>query len=316
MADRLPPPPPWRSFNGGPTLIPPPEDLAELDRRLGPVKGRPGRTPDAREVMAVNAALCLRRPLLVTGPPGVGKSTLAYQVSRELRLGPVLRWPVNSRSTLHAALYDYDAVARVQDARLSETEPDIGQYIQLGPLGTALLPFETPRVLLVDEFDKGDLDLANDLLDVLEEGSYQIRELFRARTRTPEVDVHTADGQTVRISHGKITCRAFPFVIITSNGEREFPPAFLRRCLSLRMPEPGPTQLAELVQAHFDRAAEPYKDRIIGEFLSYRRRDPVAADQLLNALYLVINGRDSWSEQSWRPVLDVVLRWRDEANEE
>jgi MoxR-like ATPase len=91
----------------------------------------------------VNAALYLRRPLLITGPPGTGKSSLAYAVAEELKLGEVLRWPINSRSTLAEGLYRYDAVARLRDASLSQTlsakhpadalESDIGQYVALGP---------------------------------------------------------------------------------------------------------------------------------------------------------------------------------------
>ncbi|HMQ33792.1 MAG TPA: AAA family ATPase, partial [Chloroflexaceae bacterium] len=173
-----------------------------------------GRTyqPTAEEVEAVNTAIHLRRPLLIEGPPGVGKSSLAASVAYQLRLGPVLRWPVNTRSTLVEGLYQYDAVARLQQvaaqsARLahgaqapgSAPQPAPGpadgivEYLRLGPLGTALLPWEHPRVVLIDEFDKGDIDLPNDLLNLMEEGWFLIPELARLRSREP-IRVTTADG--------------------------------------------------------------------------------------------------------------------------
>ena len=67
-------------------------------------------------IRAVNTALYLRRPLLLTGKPGTGKSTLISKVAWELKLGPVLRWPITSRSTVRAGVYQYDAVARLQAA--------------------------------------------------------------------------------------------------------------------------------------------------------------------------------------------------------
>jgi MoxR-like ATPase len=295
----LPPPPAWRSLG----------DSSSADRR--------GRTFEAspEEVEVVNAALYLRRPLLITGKPGTGKSTLAYAVAHELMVGPVLRWPITTRSTLQEGLYAYDAVARLQDASLvnsvaSPGLPDIGRYIRLGPLGTALLPSGQPRVLLIDEIDKSDIDLPNDLLHVFEEGVYQIPEL--ARLIAPEfqkVSVGTWDGERATITGGHVGCTAFPFVVLTSNGEREFAPAFLRRCLRLTIAEPDEAKLARIVAAHLGRETLTQVEPLIEAFVKRRSqgRGDLATDQLLNAIYLVTQATGPIEGERKR-ILDVVLK--------
>ncbi|MEV8531049.1 MoxR family ATPase [Streptomyces sp. NPDC051211] len=292
--DALPDPPPWRDFDGGPVAVPGAE-AAEADsaaaRRLGAHRHAAElHRPEPEELEAVNAALYLRRPLLVTGYPGTGKSTLAHAVAHELKLGRVLRWPVVSRTVLQEGLYRYDAIARLQDVQLAggsgAPAPGIGKYIRLGPLGTALLPTGKPRVLLIDELDKSDIDLPNDLLNVLEEGEFALPELERVADHEPEVQVLTDDGAKVTVHDGRVRCRAFPFIILTSNGEREFPAALLRRCIQLRLGQPGEKRLATMVRAHLGEEAAELGAELIREFLSRSRTELLAADQLLNAIYL------------------------------
>ncbi|GDY29879.1 AAA family ATPase [Gandjariella thermophila] len=289
---RLPAPPPWRVFDGGPPVAPHEGSDAAVPRRLGDARRAVTYRPRREEVELVNAALYLRRPLLVTGKPGTGKSTLAYSVAHELALGPVLRWPITSRATLQQGLYEYDAIGRLHEANLSEhtgggaRDLGIGRYLTLGPLGTALLPYEQPRVLLIDEIDKSDIDLPNDLLNIFEEGEYSIPELRRVSSAHPRVEVQTADGGQVVVERGHVRCRAFPFVVLTSNGEREFPPAFLRRCLRLDLHEPDADQLASIVEAHLGPGAKTASDDLIERFIGHRERGTLATDQLLNAIYL------------------------------
>lgn len=321
--DALPPPPPWRTFDGGPAQPGPPEDADETRRRLGTYTPTAPSNTAQRDV--INAALCLRRPLLVTGRPGSGKSTLPYQIAHELGLGRVLYWPVTSRTTLQDGLYSYDAIGRVQatatwramigvagaaDGPGMEAPPSVGDFLSLGPLGTALLPYDRPRVLLVDELDKSDIDLPNDLLSVLEEGTFDIPELVRSEARSPSFVVHTDDPDVrVSVQGGRVRCRAFPIVVITSNGEREFPPAFLRRCLRLDIPQPSVEELAAMVAAHFSaEVAERARDVIMQFHERSSGSGGLATDQLLNAVHLMTAGDHPGQGEHWDDLMAAVWR--------
>ncbi|WAZ26013.1 MoxR family ATPase [Streptomyces cinnabarinus] len=322
--------PPWREFKGepDPEYTPPttsgPAWTETYERGDGYV-------PDESEVDAVNTALYLRRPLLVTGKPGVGKSTLAHSIAADLELGPVLHWPVTSRSSLRDGLYQYDAIGRLHDANLRHLESGRGNpgrrepghrprssgstiapYLRLGPLGTALLPQERPRVLLVDEIDKSDIDLPGDLLTVFEEGSFEIPELARIAARQPRVRVGTQDGPETRvgIDGGRVQCRAFPIVVLTSNGERDFPPPFLRRCIRLHVEPPGEDKLTRIVRKRLKLDESTGEDRyqdLIEDFIARRTEGDLATDQLLNAVQLRLNG--AWSAPEERTgFLNTVLQ--------
>ena len=320
----LPAPPIWRSPN------------QENSTGEGREHHR-GKTfqPSDDAIEMVNAALYLRRPLLITGKPGTGKSSLAYAVARQLILGEVLYWPITTRTTLKNGLYDYDAIGRLQDAKqpvrvgseegsekridsnktLFEELENIGSYITLGPLGTALIPSKKPRALLIDEIDKSDIDLPNDLLTVLEGGQFEIPELVRIKEKVSKATVRTAytdsrEDEKFEVENGRITCNEFPFVVLTSNGERAFPPAFLRRCLRLQMQVPTQNELKKIVDAHLKEDIEARRKKIETEkgeeaakewheqadkkqqdlielFVKKTIEEDISTDQLLNAIFMV-----------------------------
>lgn len=289
--DALPSPPPWRRFDGPvlPQLMP--DAASDWTAAAGATY-----LPEDDTVELTNIAILLRRPLLVTGKPGTGKSTLAHSLAYELRLGPALYWPITSRSTLAEALYRYDAIGRLQQANLAQLGdrgqrvPSIGEFIRLGPLGTALVGRHRPRVLLVDELDKSDINLPNDLLNVLEEGQFEIPELTR-EVDAGDVKVLTSDlGGWATVRHGRVHCNAFPVIIITSNGEREFPPAFLRRCVRVHIQPPSADKLSRIITGQLGERALAAAADVVNEFTVARETLDLSTDQLLNAVYLATSG--------------------------
>lgn len=247
----LPDAPRWRTYRGTGATEVPVDDSGETDRRIGRVDSQP-RMPAREEVDAVNAALHLRRPLVVTGPIGGGKASIAHVIARELALGPVLRWNVTVRSTLAEGL---------------------GHAGRLGPLGTALLPYERPRVLLIAGLDRAPLDLPEEIMATLDAGSYIV----------DEPDVVTHENIATSVPDKQVRCREFPIVIITNTAEREFSPSFLRQCLRLRLPAATPEQLTALVTAQIGDTEGLDLDKLVAEFLTH---EDLGTDQLLNAVHL------------------------------
>jgi MoxR-like ATPase len=238
-----------------------------------------GYRPDPGLVDAVNVALILNRPLLVTGEPGTGKTQLAYSIAWQLasrrRLdvssAAVLKFETKSTTVSRDLFYAFDVLGRFHAAKGGSTRNI--DYLTFNALGRALLdalpaapewwtpPPGGPRrsVVLIDEIDKAPRDFPNDLLNELDEMYF----------RVPELENVVVGGR------GPEAERYKPVVVITSNSEKMLPDPFLRRCIYYDIPFPDREQLEEILIArlrHLDVVRGPLLEGALGFFLQLRER--------------------------------------------
>ena len=230
-------------------------------------------------VAAANAALALGRPLLLTGEPGCGKTDFAFAAASGLSATPddaartPLEYYVRSDTTARDLLYRYDTVRRFADAQTGEPADRARarlpqNYIALEALGAALVS-PVRRVVLIDEIDKAQRDLPNDLLRELDQGRFEI----------PEID-QASDGQSAAAEPGYQHLRRNmrpardgtprPLVIITSNVERQLPEPFLRRCLFYYVPFPSKVRLMEILHGRFGEENKAQHEDAVTLFLHLR----------------------------------------------
>jgi len=182
-------------------------------------------TPDL--MLAVNAAATLKRPLLVKGEPGTGKTMLAEEVALALGM-PLLQWHIKSTTKAQQGLYEYDAVSRLRDGQLGDARVhDIANYIVRGKLWDAF-DSDTQTVVLIDEIDKADIEFPNDLLLELDRMQFFVYETRKT-----------------------VVAKQRPVVIITSNNEKELPDAFLRRCFFHYIRFPDRETMERIVASHY-----------------------------------------------------------------
>jgi MoxR-like ATPase len=194
--------------------------------------------PSPQLVDAINLTLLLKQPLLLMGDPGCGKTRVAEAVAAELHQGDwknhYYRWDIKSTSKARDGIYQYDALGRLYDAsNHDEKATKFENYIKYGKFADALTQPQNgdiPNVLLIDEIDKADIDFPNDLLLEIEKGEFFIPELNKTVTRKSDV-----------------------IIFITSNRERDLPPAFLRRCLYHYINFPKQEDLEKIIMARFQK---------------------------------------------------------------
>jgi MoxR-like ATPase len=219
--------------------------------------------------VAVNAAVLLRRPLLVKGEPGTGKTVLAQEIATALG-APLIEWNVKSTTKAHQGLYEYDAVARLRDGQLGdERVHDIANYIRKGKLWEAFTSPVLP-VLLIDEIDKADIEFPNDLLQELDRMAFHVYET----------------GETIAAAER-------PVVIITSNNEKELPDAFLRRCFFHYIKFPDRETMQAIIDVHFPGIQKILVNRALEIFYEIRdvpglKKKP-STSELLDWLKLILN---------------------------
>jgi MoxR-like ATPase len=254
---------------------------------------------------AVNIAIQLERPLLVKGPPGSGKTRVAYAIAHELGL-TLHPWYIKSTSRARDGLYTIDMVRRLQDAHLNrEKAQRLTSYIRFGPLGTALSD-SGESVVLIDEIDKADIDFPNDLLRELDEKQFTIEELSEQDLSSEE----RAAGW--RRTYGG---ESRPIVVITSNDEKELPDAFLRRCVFYYIEFPDRQRLLQIVRVNTPelRFEQTLVERAIDALERLRKIEGVRkkpeTSELIDWVRILHHWDLELADLAERPPLDGLPRW-------
>lgn len=244
----------------------------------------------SEELMAsVNIAIALKKPLLIKGEPGTGKTMLAEAVAKSLGKKLII-WNIKSTTKAQEGLYVYDTIQRLYDGQFGEEGVnDIARYIKLGKLGEAF-DSEEQVVLLIDEIDKADLEFPNDLLWELDQMEFYIHETKRT-----------------------IKAKQRPIVIITSNAEKELPDAFLRRCIFHYIAFPDAALMEEIVKVHYPEIEENLLQNAMTAFYDIRamrdiRKKPSTSELIDWVNALQIGGISAERIQTELPFIGVVVK--------
>ena len=239
----------------------------------------------------VNMAMKMEKPLLLTGEPGTGKTQLAMEISRELKM-PIEILRAKSTIKGEESCYVQDTVLRLNDARFgaADTGRNVNSfydYIIWGPIGRAFRANER-TVLLLDEIDKTESDVQDNLLDVLEDSQFTVRETN---------ETHTAIHK--------------PVIIITSNAKRELSDPFLRRCFCHHIAFPTPEEMEIIIKMHFPDVKAGLLRSALNVFYDLRRRGfekPPATSELLNWIEALLHTDPNLSLNDKIPLIGILLK--------